>query len=475
MVLPVSFVCQAEPWTGHFIIELEQNSGFPNPSFSIKRDQLTLSGNPPDITDTNDYAKSDSPPDDKRHIPDDYQVKTTLIESIFWQWLHAAKLLIAYELILTTRDAPPGSKRLPVEVVVAVGWLLKSYCPPCSPLFNPIKLQAVSMLKQDELPLAITITMPGYKHEQQGQPSESSDQQAPETPARPSGYFSSHLSSDYGDGNESPRQHQHTLDLNCFVHPCYGLCRFRPPSDSGALNSVESLICQIESALRQGPCPHFANKNCYRCNLMDGVASDGVALDGATSDGVAIKSMGAVATHTNASAGNAFCNMMVIKQDDPLQQCGMIRRNAKTLSDHKTIDHAGQQTCDMTLVSKNGQQRPCGKVFANPASLRVHKRGAHTGQQTCNVTVVGKNGQQRLCGVVLKNLQSLSSHKSRIHRGQQICDVTVVGKDGERRLCRKVCKNAGVLANHKRKHRKREPVNFEQEDDLCPPKGKKRK
>lgn len=102
----LSVVCQAEPLTERFVVELEQNAVFTNQSFSVKDDQHKWPDSPSDITDTNGYARSDLPLDEKRHKPVGYGVKTTLIESISWQWLCATHLLVSYKLILTTKDSP---------------------------------------------------------------------------------------------------------------------------------------------------------------------------------------------------------------------------------------------------------------------------------------------------------------------------------------------------------------------------------
>ncbi|WOG27024.1 hypothetical protein [Endozoicomonas sp. 8E] len=504
MVLPFSFVCKAEPLTGHFIITLEQNAGFPNPSFSIKRDQLTLPGNPSDIADTNDDAKSDSLPDDKRHRPDDYEVKTPPIESISWQWLHTAKLLIAYELFLTTKNAHPGSKRLPVEVVVAVGWLLKSYCHH-SPLFNTIERQSAAILKQWYQLFSLTTMMTGCEHDQQkGQSSGSSVQPAPATHPFPAGYFTGLLFSASDEGNEDPQQYQHTLDLDCFVYPCHGVCRFRPLSDSRTLDFPDSSTGQTGAIAGQSSSPHFADRNCYRwpshsqtedvrdydqnipletfndppaiqlqcasgqlvqahgtdgnrtinCSSSGGVALDWGALDwGALDwgalDELALVSMGAGADDRKATGKQTICNGIVVREDAQPQSCGRIFKNLQGLSHHKGKYHGGQKACDVPLVGEDGQQRPCGEVCKSTQAVTEHKRTLHSGQQTCSANVVGKDGEQRPCGRLCKNALALASHKNKFHSGQKACGVTVFGKDGQQRPCGAVCKNSKALTDHK--------------------------
>ncbi|WOG26983.1 hypothetical protein [Endozoicomonas sp. 8E] len=118
------------------------------------------------------------------------------------------------------------------EKIATVGWLLKSYWNPDSALFKPTG-QTEVRLTQGSQPFAITAMMHGSGDEQQqNQPSESSGQQAPQAISQPTSAFTSPLYSGSGDGYEDPQQHSHTLALDCFVHPCHGVCKFRPSSEN---------------------------------------------------------------------------------------------------------------------------------------------------------------------------------------------------------------------------------------------------
>ncbi|WP_257254312.1 MULTISPECIES: hypothetical protein [unclassified Endozoicomonas] len=55
------------------------------------------------------YAELDLPTYYKRQRPFSCEVKTTFIGSVAWQWLYATNLLVAYGMILTTADTPPGT------------------------------------------------------------------------------------------------------------------------------------------------------------------------------------------------------------------------------------------------------------------------------------------------------------------------------------------------------------------------------
>ncbi|WP_257287421.1 MULTISPECIES: hypothetical protein, partial [unclassified Endozoicomonas] len=206
LLMTLSVVCQAQPLARRFVVELEQKAGSQNQNFSITPDQHPLPGKLSDITHTKGYAGSDLHPDEKQGRLIGCELKTTLIESISWPWLHANYLLMGYELILTSKNTPLSSTLyswLPVEVVVAVGWLLESYWNINSPSFNPI---AQKELCQDH-PLAAIITMPGSGNKQQQRPpSESSGQHAQKATARPAGSFDSFLYSDSADGNGGPQQ-----------------------------------------------------------------------------------------------------------------------------------------------------------------------------------------------------------------------------------------------------------------------------
>ncbi|WP_422473497.1 hypothetical protein [Endozoicomonas sp. ALB032] len=442
--MSLSVISQSKPLTRHFVVELEQNADFPNRDFSIKLDLRMLSGNPSDNIDSDGYAEPGSSPDDKRHKPYSYRVKTILIESISWRWLCATNLLVACELFLTIQNSPLDSLPCswpPLATAIAVGWLLKSYFNPDSPVFNSIEQKEACQnhLFQNHL-FVITTTMPGSEHApQQGQPSTSSGQQIPQATTYIKGYFTRLLNSDSGNNNEGPEQYLHTLGLNCYLYPCDGVCRFRQssnPSESGALVCEESSTNNTEETPEQISCPHLANTQCYSCN---------------SSDGAALNSVVSGEADATCLASKVTCNVLVLGEDDHLRQCGSVCKNVRALSSHKSSIHTGQKTCDLTVPGESGQLWPCGKTFKNAQILSAHKREAHTGQQTCDLTVLGEDNQLRPCGKIFKNTRSLSFHKTSFHTGQKTCSLTVPGGDGQLRRCGRVFKNSQVLSNHKRR------------------------
>ncbi|WOG26970.1 hypothetical protein [Endozoicomonas sp. 8E] len=436
MLLP--FTSQAEPLTERFIVELQQDAGFPNQSFSIKTDRRLLSVNPSVIAYINGDAGPDLPPYYKRQKNISYEVITPLIESIYWQLLYSTNLLVAFELIFTTRDTSPNPAPyswLPVETVVAVGWLLKSYWTPDSPPLNLVQQQEIS---QDH-PFVITAMMPGSEHnQQQDQPSGSSDQ-PPETPFNPLSYFIRLFYFSSGEGNGDPQQQSHTLGLDCFVHPCNGVCIFRPPS--------ESLASPAGSEPGQNSCPHLTNNHCYRCIRHSDpeieTSNPPLAIQLQSASG----QQSHIYTINNRPANR--CNVIVLNSDGHLQPCGKVYKTAQSLSEHKRGIHSKQQTCEVTVVGEDGQRRPCGLVCRNSRALSSHKLRHHTEQPVCDITVVTKDGQQRPCGMVCKNPKAFWDHKRRLHTGKKACDAIVVGKDGRPRPCGRVCKNISSLSDHK--------------------------
>ncbi|WOG26985.1 hypothetical protein [Endozoicomonas sp. 8E] len=488
--------------TRHYIVELQQDAVFSNQSFCIKPDQRSLSYNPSDIAEKKGFITPDLPSDDKRQRFFSYEVKTTLIESVPWQLLYATNLLVAFELIATSKApslAATSYSWQPIEGIVTVGWLLKSYWNPGSAMFKPIE-QSEMRLTQGNKPFAITTVMhcSGYNQQQpqqQSQLSESSGQQAPQAISQPTSAFTSPLSSGSGDGYEDPQQHAHTMGLDCFVHPCHGICKFRPsPENMGpaerSLNSEESLASHAAPPPGQNPCPD--NCLCYRCIRHSDPANEtshnpfAIQLQCASGQVFQVhridnnpvnttapvpvpcnltmldkdgqlrncekvyKSVQSLLNHQRkVHAGKKTCFAPVVGEDGRLRPCGEVWKNAGALSSHRRKAHTGHQICEVTIVTEDGQKRPCGKVCMNASALSNHKKNAHTGQRTCDVTVVGEDGQPRPCGKLCKSAQSLSSHKFRQHTGKKTCDVTVVGENCQQRPCGKVCKSARALSSHK--------------------------
>ncbi len=512
LLLLLSLDCQAELWTEHFTAEFEKIAGYSNHGFSIKCELNSLPDNPSDIADTDSYAGSD----EKRHRPYGHRVKTTISESISWQWLYFTNLLVAYQLTLIIKDNPLNSSPdswLPVEAVVAVGWLLKSYWNPASFLFlfNPIEQQAASVLKQENFTFAIITAMFGSgDNPQQYPPSESSGQQVPAASPHITGYFTNQLYPGSGDGNRGPQQNSHTLGLNCFVYPCHGACRLRttPCSTVQAewlLNTMESSTGQTEATPGQSSCLHLASGYCFSCidhsnsgqlfdlqtHEVNGNPANGdnplerVAIEEVVIQGTAPGSLNAMAAHVAEATGplnyveslpgygffppigmppsgtahfqhspsdnQKTCNVRVIARDGQSYPCGIVCKSTQHLSTHKNKAHTEQHICDVKVVGEDGQLKLCGMICENVAALWNHRGKYHRGRQTCDIKETGEDGQNRRCGKVCKNAQTLSAHKKRCHSGQKTCDVIVVGEDGQRRPCGKVCTHIQALSYHKRR------------------------
>ncbi|WOG27011.1 hypothetical protein [Endozoicomonas sp. 8E] len=445
-LLLLSVITQAEPLTRRFIVELQQDPDSPNQSFFINSDPLILSGKPSVITNTNSYSGSDFPLYDTRQRLDSNRVKRTLIESISWQWLYATNLLVTYELTLTTRGTPlsptPYSWLL-IETAVAVGRLLQSYWNPDSLLFKPIGIHMLSTLALEDHRFVITTMVPGseQQQQQQGQLSESSGKQAPQASSHPAGAFTSPRYSSSTDGNGDSQQQSHTLGLNCFVHPCHGVCKFRSLSDHTYSTSAWTPYAEPI-------CPPV-DKATIPVNLPAS-ADDWIIIQG-----LLILGKYGTDNETEISCTPAhFTPLMVTSETqqtttEPTQWGESSPRLSRSVTGQGT-EHSGKLICDVTLFEKNSQQRPCGKVCKNTRALSAHKINYHSGQRTCDATVLGEDGKEQSCGKLCKNTQLLSYHKKRDHTGQQICKAIVVGKHGQQRQCEKVCNNAASLANHKK-------------------------
>ncbi|WOG27025.1 hypothetical protein [Endozoicomonas sp. 8E] len=501
MLLSFSFTSQAESLTIHFIVELEQNTGFPNRNFFIKRDQHGLPDNPSDVANVKGYAESGFPPDKKQHRVLSYGVKTSLLSSKPYAWV-------------------------PITAFVDVEPLLKRYWNPDSAQLNPIEQkEATSML--GEYPFATITAMFSSGHNPpQYQQSKSSGHQAPQANTQPAGSFISPLYSGSGGGEGDPQEHSHTLSLNCFVYPCHGVCRFRSSFGSRApaewpLDSVGSSTDHTEALPEQSSCPHLANGYCFSCmghfdflnaadsrqalsfermeffsdiqlqyasaqlfqvhsiagnttrscNYEEEVDSDEIDVEKVDSDEIDVEKVdsdeidvkeadpdptGFRLAYTIDPSGQQSCEVTVVAKEVQKQQCGALCANAKALQEHKRRKHREQKICYLTIVGKDGQQQKCGMVCKNPKALSDHKRKDHTEQQTCDKIVVTDDGQKRLCGKICKNSQALSCHKSRYHTGRKTCNLTVVTEDGKQRQCGLTVANARTLADHRSRHHTRQ-------------------
>ncbi|WP_257254066.1 hypothetical protein [Endozoicomonas sp. SESOKO3] len=388
-------------------------------------------------------------------------------------------------------------------MVVTVGWLLKCYWNPDSPLFNPVEVQ----LTQDQTSAIITM-MHGSGHGQkQYPPSEPSGLQAPETMSHYRGSFTSLQNTDYGHGggDGGPQQHLHTLGLNCFVHPCRGVCQFGPLFDSRSAAEfhlaepyatihtpearAEVSVAQLGATPEQNSCPHLANRQCPGCLgtsdtveakhseeesifgiLIDTSDGNGVASDliDYTTDAIGLLNDDELMLRGLLSTVNDFefiteslslldQSQTHLSRKDTLQALpvpeniifGAKKCQQELLDDQANI-HSEQPTYDEKVVGEDRQTQPRRKISKNAKALSNKKRADHSSQQICDVMVV-EGGHQRPCGTVYKNALTLSDHKRRKHSGPQTCDVTVIGKDGQR-SCGKICKNALALSVHKSKY-----------------------
>ncbi|WP_257254320.1 MULTISPECIES: hypothetical protein [unclassified Endozoicomonas] len=482
----LSNVCQTELLTGSFIVELDQNADYPNQSFSIKYGCHTLPHYPPVIAASKVYAESDLSSYNKRQKTFSYRIKTIFVESITWQWLYSWHLLVVYELILTTRITPLGSTYyswLPAEVVVVVSWLLKSDWNLNAPLFKALELQeSRSMLIQEEdHPFASIPMMYGSgDNPTQYPPSESSGQQVTKATTEPARSFTSLQYFVSGDDEGDSQQNSHTLGLNCFVHPCHGVCNFRISFDS--TESVESQQNSLNSSY-----PYLADGHRLSCvdqndlsdvqlpfdydPVFDGNPGDEVAhttdVAGSLIDDVALFETLPSKTEDFEVVNKSLDLRYLLEGDQILFTHDHSERQPTTTESSQLdqsqlhLSHEGaipvthntrQFICDVTVVEENGLRRPCGKACKNARVLSNHKCGYHRGERICDVIVIGENGQQRQCGNVCNNANVLWEHRRKVHSGQQICNVTVVGEDGQPRPCRMVFKNVPSLSTHKTKY-----------------------
>ncbi|WOG27020.1 hypothetical protein [Endozoicomonas sp. 8E] len=356
-----------------------------------------------------------------------------------------------------------------------------------STLFKSIEEQTTRTLTQrDHLFAAITMT-PGSGYKQQhSRPSESSGQQAQQSTTKLTNYFTHLVHSDCDDGNSPPRQHSHTLGLNCYLYPCHGVCQLRPSSDSRVaerpLDSLENSTGQTDSinddvsglgnlplttddwlmvsgllSLRsRSPFEETqqTSTDSFQLSPSPLPLSRPGALQARDHVGQSTRDVNIVGNDRQqpwGKNGPKACGMPVVGKDGLQRPCGKICKNANALSSHKSKVHSGQKTCSVTIVEKDGQQRPCGMLCKNSLILSQHKKRSHTGQQTCVAIVLGEDGQQRPCGQFCKNGQVLSDHKRRTHSEQQTCDLFMVGEDGRQLTCGRVCKSKQALYLHKRK------------------------
>ncbi|WP_422411205.1 MULTISPECIES: hypothetical protein [unclassified Endozoicomonas] len=478
----MSVAFKAEPLTRRFIVELEQDADSPKQNFSIKCDRPTLPDKASGTADNNGCTGSDLPPDGKRHRPYVYGIKTPLVTSILLPMLYATHLLVAYELILTTKDAPPDSlpySWLPLDLVVVISWLSESYCSPDSLLFKAIERRVASMSTTGDHPFAIITAMFGSRRASpHHQPSESSAQQVPHDTAQLTGSLIGSLNSGSGGGDRDPQQNVHTLGLNCYIYPCHGICQFRLSSDvrepAKCLPNFEESSTSLTAISGQSPCSHLADGHCLGCRVHfdptnpsssqqlspSGKLNNLAAIQLQSTSGQLLQAHDINETPANICnyrestvAGTACTNdPKGPVNDDVSKPVNEIKHFQRALSGHKRKHRTRQRTCDVTVVGRDGQQKPCGKVCKRAQDLPEHKCKYHDGPKTCNVTVVWQNGQPQSCGRTCKNSSALSTHKSTFHSGQRTCGVPEVREDGQLQPCGKVFKNAQSMYSHKKSH-----------------------
>ncbi|WOG27111.1 hypothetical protein [Endozoicomonas sp. 8E] len=450
----MSVTCQDKHWTGRFTVGLEQKSGFANQGFSIKHSLNTLSGKPYVSADINGYSGPDSLPDNTRHITLIYKLNRNIIKSISWHFLCATQLLVAYKVTLTTRGETlsfaPYSW-LPAEMIVIVGWLLKSYWRVDSPLFNPIQQPDVieQQASQNHLPAIIVMMLSSGNKPLNYQPSQSSSQRAPQATSQSVSYFSHTLHSNSGNGNGDPQQHQHTLGLNCFVDPCHGVCQFRSLSDNRGpdeclQNSPET--AQAGASNGQSSCPDLANKPYFGCiGYLDPVNGKDARKN---------------------SPVETFCDLFDIENpydsgimfdikaydidNDPANSFNFI--GSMSAETGFKDDTAGTLNDDPSMLRNDYVPR---ELTSSCQSALANHRRKYRRQKACDVAKIGNDGQ------------TLSDHKiKKDHSRQKICDFTVIREDGLEGPCGRVCNNINALRKHKRKHRKRKPDDVRQVDSF---------
>ncbi|WOG26883.1 hypothetical protein [Endozoicomonas sp. 8E] len=501
----MSVTCQAGSLTRCFIVELEENAGSQKRSIPIKPELHTLLGTPSDIVHINDYEQPDFPPYKKRHWSLGYGIEKAIIESISWQWLYVTNLLIVYELSVTTKASTriiTPFLSLPLEVLVAVAWFLKSYWNLDARLFSTIEQQVTSIMTEGDHPFAtITAVFGSGDNSPQYQSSESSGQLASKATLPSISSFISPLNNDYSGGNGGDQVHRHTLGLNCFVHPCYGFCQLHPLS--GSSEPAEWPLNTLKSS-----CPHLATGHCSGCmghfdpakamesrqpplfktfndfsdiqlpfdsdpqfDDIDGHFTDLIqnAIDATESLNGDVPMLGHLSSIVDDFAViHGSLDLQRLLKEDELAFAPNPSETQQTTSKSSQLDQSqphlsrtgaaqakassGQKNCGVTLVGEDGQERSCVELCKNAEALRYHKRTAHSGQRVCAVIVVGEDGQRRPCRKAYKNAKALSDHKSKYHSGQQACEVIVVGEDGQERSCGRAFGNAQALLNHKSRH-----------------------
>ena len=274
----VSCVCLAESKTHNFI---EQSAGSPGQNSSIKSEPDTLSamqmidmeslqGRATEITNTNGYSGSDSPPDDKSYrLGGLWESLTTVLESVSWQLLYATSEAIGYKLFLILQEGsyqPLLFSWEPVMAIVVVGWLSRSHWNSELPIFNQLDEQESK--QQRELQIITLMDRPcgGY--------SSSTLPRGQDQPSNMFSTFTAHSYSSianypfrYSDDPDWPIPPRHTQDENCPLQPCCHQrhCILRPTTlASTQCDSTldQTIVCRTHILLQTDgpePNPHSVN------------------------------------------------------------------------------------------------------------------------------------------------------------------------------------------------------------------------
>ncbi|WP_422474043.1 hypothetical protein [Endozoicomonas sp. ALB032] len=364
LLLSLSATCHAQRSTQHFVVELEQNTDFPETqSFSITQHDLrTLPNNPSSIAKTNNFMGSDS----QSPGPGSEGLKTGISESISWHLLYATHLLVACKLTLTTKDAHLNSNIYSWLPFIVADSLLNTYWSPDSPMFGTIGQQELSQY----YPFVInTMMLSPEDNPQQSQPSESSGQQVSGTTTQLTGSFTSSLDSGSGEGNGNPEQHQHTYGLDCYVDSCNGVCRFRPPSDSQELAEAgeNCPICfdKFNNAMVTPCCSQKIDTHCLRRVFLNAPRRSMKTCPLCRAD------MNLLAQSPDFAVNEEAQQNLPGTHNEP--------RDFRSLPFVFTR-RTDNLTCLIPFVDEDGLLRSCQRTCLNRRALAEHKRRCHRGR-----------------------------------------------------------------------------------------------
>ncbi|WOG26912.1 hypothetical protein [Endozoicomonas sp. 8E] len=407
-LLLLSVTCRAQVLTERYIVEIQQNTGSPDESFSIKQHDLHKLLLPPaTIANTNGHPVRDFPVNDTAFGLSVHGLKTVIIESISWHLLYSTPLLVAYELFLTTHDTSQSPKiysRLAVEAFIAVGWLLNSYWNPDSSMFNTIgELQA-----SQDYPFAInTMMLSPADNQQHDLRSKSSSQQASGTGTRLMGTFTSHEHYASCGRKRDPELNQHTFGLNCFADDCNGVCQFR---QAGARPGKRSRLNKDFD--RQPPCNELPSPFPPGTSETQEITTHTTKSSQLGQSQPHFSKTGTIQTlsedqgltdYDPPSDDDPLSDDDLISDDDPLPDDDPIS-NDDPLSDEEPLSDDDEPLSDDDEPLSDDES----DYFIEPP--------------TCDIVLGRRDGQWEICGKVCEPFESLSEHKS-THRRRQPFDM----------------------------------------------------